>query len=76
VLLSKNAEDRYQSGFDWNQISNIVSNFLKKKETSRNFEIFNDKVLQNFKSRKNFMAAKKKLTSAQAFEEVIDGKGK
>ncbi len=77
VLLSKNAEDRYQSGFGLEADLKHCLQLLDKNGAIPEFEISNNKVFTKFQIPQKLYGREKEADLLlQAFEEVSDGKGK
>lgn len=77
VLLSKNAEDRYQSGFGLEYDLNQCIEHLQKENDIPEFEISHNKVFTKFQIPQKLYGREKEAgLLLDAFEEVAEGKGK
>ncbi|MEP6646182.1 MAG: AAA family ATPase [Saprospiraceae bacterium] len=77
VLLSKNAEDRYQSGFGLESDLNRCIEMLNVIGKINEFEISNNKVFTKFQiPQKLYGREQEAQMLMQSFDQVTDGKGK
>ena len=77
VLLSKNAEDRYQSGFGLEADLRQCLELLDATGKITDFDISNNKVFTKFQIPQKLYGREKEADLLlQAFEEVTEGKGK
>ncbi len=77
VLLSKNAEDRYQSGFGLESDLKMCIHFLDQDRDIPEFEISHNKIFTKFQIPQRLYGREKEADLLlQAFEEVTDGQGK
>ncbi|HZV71711.1 MAG TPA: AAA family ATPase [Saprospiraceae bacterium] len=77
VLLSKNAEDRYQSGFGLEADLKHCIQLLQETGKIAEFEISHNKVFTKFQIPQKLYGREPEAAHLlQAFEEVTDGKGK
>ncbi|HUR32128.1 MAG TPA: AAA family ATPase, partial [Saprospiraceae bacterium] len=77
VLLSKNAEDRYQSGFGLEADLKLCLELLESKGEITDFDISHNKVFTKFQIPQKLYGREKEADLLlQAFEEIAEGKGK
>ncbi len=77
VLLSKNAEDRYQSAFGLETDLRFCINVLEEKGELTSFELSYDKVFTKFQIPQKLYGREHEIELLmQTFEEVSDGKGR
>ncbi|HJW31068.1 MAG TPA: AAA family ATPase, partial [Saprospiraceae bacterium] len=77
VLLSKNAEDRYQSAFGLEADLRVCLDHLQKEGSIPEFEISSNKVFTKYQIPQKLYGREQEANLLlNAFDEIMDGKGK